>query len=156
MLKIITAICILMSLCTTAYAAPKVTENWRYYKVNGKNPAAIKAYMNANGPSGYWAYSHWYVSWSSTCKVTVRLEYTFPKLRNRAKLSAAVLKKWDTMLAHLKAHEKQHGQHGINAGNAIAKDKCRNGDVIIRKWTNQDKVFDRKTGHGKKTGVVFK
>lgn len=156
MFKVITAVCILISLSTTAYAAPKVIENWQYYKVKGNDPATITAFMNAKGPNGYWAYSNWYVSWSNACKVTVTLDYKFPKLQNRAKLSAAVLKKWDTMLAHLKAHEKQHGQHGINAGNAIAKDKCQNGDAIIRKWAKQDKVFDRKTNHGKKQGVVFK
>lgn len=154
-IRSITATLMFLSVTACTSTSPKVIKKWHYYTVSGTTLIEIKSSMNANGPSGYWAHSKWDIRWDPKCNVKVKLTYEFPKLKNRRKVPTKVLEKWDAMIFHLKAHEKQHMQHGIEAGNAIFNNNCENGDAIIRNWAAQDKILDEKTDHGKRTGVVL-
>ena len=109
--------------------------------------------MKRKGPNGYWAYAKWFVRWTSKCKVIVTLNYTFPEWTNSSTGPQDLQVKWEKMTRALKKHEENHGLHGIKAGREIVANKCRNGRAIIRKWANQDKIYDRNTAHGKKEGV---
>ncbi len=127
----------------------------KYYNIQGTTAGQLKAQMKRKGPQGHWAYSKWWVSWSSGCRVTVKLTYTFPKWTNSHKAPKSLRKSWKRMIKRLWIHERGHGQHGINAGRKIKKSGCRNPKKIIDKWAAQDKIYDRRTGHGRTQGVHF-
>lgn len=138
-----------------ASAKPSVKEKWAAYRVDGTTASQILAQMQQRGPNGYWAYTNWYVRWTGSCQVSVEISYTVPKHMNEAALPANLRTRWQAMYNALVAHERKHGQHGINAANEIAAAGCTNGDAIIKKWANADKVLDQRTTHGKTEGVVF-
>lgn len=135
---------------------PNVIESRQYYTVMGSTVPEITRSMKKNGPNGYWGYTHWYVKWDGACRITVTIKYTMPKLANRSKVSENILKRWDTMIAKLKAHEKNHGQHGINAAKEIKAGQCKSSYFILWKWNIQDTIYDLTTNHGEKEGVIFK
>ncbi|MCP5095503.1 MAG: DUF922 domain-containing Zn-dependent protease [Chloroflexi bacterium] len=112
--------------------------------------------MKRKGPKGYWAYAKWNIRWSGTCRVTLKINYTMPRWKNKNNAPKRLQKSWNKMIINLKRHEEGHGLHGINAANAIVKAKCNGSNRIITKWAKQDKVFDKKTGHGRKQGVVLR
>ena len=145
----------IIALAGMAQANPRVSEKTKYYKINGDSVKALKADMRKRGPNGFWAYTRWYVKWTGSCKVTVTVDYTMPKLANPNAVPKEVKAKFDRMYAKLWAHEKNHGQHGIDAGREIAKKKCQGGDGIIKKHAKRDKVYDKKTKHGLTEGVKF-
>ncbi len=78
-----------------------------------------------------------------------------PKHTRRGAMPAKIRVEWDSMIAALKAHEQQHGAHGINAARELVQKGCRNGDAIVAKWAEQDRIYDRNTGHGRTEGVIF-
>ena len=137
-------------------AKPKVVVKTKYYSIVGSTSRELKNQMRRKGPGGYWAYTGWYVNWSGSCQVTVTISYEYPKWKNHGQAPAALRAKWDSMISALEGHERQHGQHGVNAANEIDRTGCA-GDpkAITNKWANQDKVFDARTDHGRKQGVVL-
>ncbi len=150
------AVCCLFLAPHVAFSKPKVSEGWKYFKVSGTTIPEITQSMNKKGPYGYWAFTDWYVKWDESCRLSVTIKYTMPKLAKRNKGPANVLKKWDAMVTKLKAHERNHGKNGISAAKEIEAAKCNGGNAILKKWNKQDRLYDKKTNHGKKEGVVFK
>ena len=142
-----------MILGSSLTAKPIINEKTKYYNVSGSTVSKLRKSMKATGPNGFWAYAEWWVSWNAQCKLRVKITYTMPKIKDRAKTPLSVLKKWDAMLAQLLKHEKQHGQHGINAAQEIEAANCKNGNAIIKKWAAEDKAYDKRTKHGIKEGV---
>ncbi|KZY32212.1 hypothetical protein A3731_22505 [Roseovarius sp. HI0049] len=138
-----------------AQAKPAVKEKWGAYRVDATDANGILSQMKQRGPNGYWAYTSWYVRWTGNCQVSVEINYTMPQHVNENALPANLRNRWKSMVRALAAHERKHGQHGINAANEIAAGNCRNGDAIIKKWSNADKALDKRTTHGKSEGVVF-
>ncbi|MEQ9260200.1 MAG: DUF922 domain-containing protein [Roseovarius sp.] len=136
-------------------ANPSVKEKWASYNVNGRTSAELLSQMKQRGPNGFWAYTNWYVRWSANCKVDVEISYTMPKHTNPGSMPADVKARWDRMNAALAAHERKHGQHGINAARELVATSCKNGNAVIAKWAEQDKVLDKRTRHGETEGVVF-
>ncbi|MEO1139867.1 MAG: DUF922 domain-containing protein [Pseudomonadota bacterium] len=137
-------------------AKPRVKVSEKQYSIDATTLEGIRKQMKQRGPKGHWAYTDWYVRWTGSCELSVEITYTMPRHKNESRLDPALRKKWKSMVAALKAHEKNHGKHGINAAREIEKNGCADGDAIIRKWANQDKVYDKKTRHGATEGVVFK
>lgn len=154
-LAFLLALALSCAIAGAASAKPSVKEKWAGYRVDATTANQILAQMNQRGPNGYWAYTSWYVRWTGNCQVSVEINYTMPKHVNEAALPANLRARWEAMVNALVAHERKHGQHGINAANEIAAAGCKNGDAIIRKWANADKVLDQRTTHGKTEGVVF-
>ncbi len=154
-LALFLAIALSCAVADAASAKPSVKEKWAGYRVDGTTANQILAQMKQRGPNGYWAYTNWYVRWTGSCKVSVEISYTVPKHVNEAALPANLRARWQAMYNALVAHERKHGQHGINAANEIAAAGCKNGDAIIKKWANADKTLDQRTTHGKTEGVVF-
>ena len=146
---------ILLTSAGLASAKPKVKENWSYYEVRGNSIGQLQSQLKSKGPKGFWAYTSWYVRWSGACAVSVEIRYTMPKLIKNDAMPASVLSIWNKMYAALEKHERNHGQHGINAAREIERNGCRNGKAIIRKWAEQDRIYDRKTQHGKTEGIRF-
>lgn len=136
-------------------AKPSVSIKEQSYSVDALTADGILDQMRKRGPRGHWAYTDWYVKWTGSCKTSVSITYTMPRHRNEAKLDPALRKRWKAMLAALRKHEEKHGQHGIKAAREIESAKCANGDALIRKWADQDRVLDKRTGHGRREGVVF-
>ena len=139
-----------------AAADPAVTVTTNYYTVQGNSVDELRRQMNRKGPKGFWAYTDWYVSWSNTCRVSLRIVYTLPRWRGHDDAPAGLRAKWNTFLANLTAHEKGHGTHGRNAASEIDRSRCSNNPgAIVRRWANQDRVYDAKTRHGRTQGAMF-
>ena len=138
-----------------AFANPSVKTNWSTYSVTSTSVDQILREMQQNGPNGFWAFTRWYVRWSGSCRVSLEINYTMPKHTRRGAMPAKIRVEWDSMIAALKAHEQQHGAHGINAARELVQKGCRNGDAIVAKWAEQDRIYDRNTGHGRTEGVIF-
>ena len=156
MLKRIVLVCGVLAYGGAAYAAnPSIKTTWKYYDIEGATSKELKKQMRRKGPRGYWAYARWFVNWTSRCQVTVKIQYTMPRWKNPEGGSADLRVSWNKMIANLKEHEQGHGKHGIEAGKEVAANNCKSGTNITRKWAKQDKIFDRKTSHGRKTGVIL-
>jgi predicted secreted Zn-dependent protease len=140
---------------TTALAAPKVTEKMKTYAVDATTAVRLKQQMRNRGPKGYWGYTAWFVRWSAACKVQVEVTYTMPRHINPAAMPPKLRKSFDTMVANLMTHERQHGQHGIDAAYEIDRANCIGGQAIIKKYNRIDIEFDRRTNHGGRDGVVL-
>jgi predicted secreted Zn-dependent protease len=141
---------------TAADAKPKIKVVNKTYSVNATTAQDLIQQMDARGPKGFWAYTDWYVKWTGGCDLSVSITYTMPKHKNEAKLDPELRKSWQSFVTALRKHEELHGAHGIQAAQEIEKSKCADGDSVIRKWSEQDKVLDQRTDHGKKDGVVLK
>lgn len=141
---------------TMVEAKPKVSVVEKTYAVDATTASALVKQMGQRGPNGFWAYTDWYVNWTGSCDLSVKITYTMPKHKNEAKLDPALRENWKTFLAALRKHEEKHGAHGIQAAQEIEQTKCANGDAVIKKWSNQGKLLDKRTDHGKKEGVVLK
>ncbi len=135
---------------------PKLDVKWKFYNVKALTAKELKKQMFKKGPNGFWAYAKWTVYWTVTCKVRVEIRYTFPKWVNKNEGSDALQSEWRAMTRALKAHEEVHGSHGINAAKEILASGCKKPRKIIRKWAKQDKVFDKKTRHGARQGVILR
>ena len=138
-------------------ASTSIKTSTKYYKISGKTTKELKSQMKRKGPRGYWAYAKWNVNWKNKgCRVSVKINYTFPKWVDMNKAPNSVRVKWKKMIIALKKHEKGHGNHGINAGREISKSNCKNPKSAIKKWAAEDKNFDRRTNHGRNQGVVLR
>ncbi len=139
-----------------SFADPSITVKTKYYEIRGLTARQLKAQMRRRGPKGFWAYTRWYVRWTGNCRVSAEINYTFPRWTNRKQATGWLRQRWDRMTRNLWRHEKGHGRHGINAAHEIHKSRCRGDPMkIIRKWAKQDRIYDRRTGHGRTEGVVF-
>ncbi|MEQ9243136.1 DUF922 domain-containing protein [Roseovarius indicus] len=138
-----------------ALANPTIKENWETYPVDGTTADDILVQMQQRGPEGYWAYARWYVRWSADCQVRLRINYTMPRHVNPALLDEKLRLSWEKMLKALGKHEEQHGAHGVNAARELVEKECRDGNAIVDRWAEQDKIYDRETDHGRFEGVVF-
>ena len=153
-MKYIFALLLLFSTVTYAHSAnPTIKTTFKYYDIKGDTAKELKRQMKRKGPNGFWAYARWNVRWSSRCKVSVSIKITMPRWKNMSDGSAALQKKWKRMVTVLRIHELNHGKHGINAAKEIVAKNCKNPKKAIRKWAKQDKLYDKKTAHGRKEGV---
>ncbi|MDU8927935.1 DUF922 domain-containing protein [Alisedimentitalea sp. MJ-SS2] len=151
-----TAVVLSLSVSVTSVdAKPKVSVVNKTYLVDATTVQGLRKQMKQRGPKGHWAYTDWYVKWSGSCKLSVKITYTMPRHKNEGKLDPALRKRWKAMVRALKAHEEKHGAHGVQAAREIEKTRCANGDAVIKKWNKQDKVLDKRTKHGKTEGVVL-
>lgn len=151
------ALAIIFAVYTASFSAkasePKIITNWKFYKIKGSDARTLKVQMKRKGPRGFWAYARWWVDWTSDCKVTVKLNYTFPEWTNQSSASTSLRSDWARMTNALKKHEENHGKHGIKAAREILASKCKNPRKTIGKWAKQDKVYDKRTKHGRLEGV---
>lgn len=146
---------LLILLCSAQQAMdePAVSVIKNYYNIQGVTSGELKAQMKQKGPKGFWAYAKWWVNWSGSCRISVKVTYTFPRWVNKKNAPKSLRDSWDRMIRQLWKHEKGHGRHGINAAKEIEKSRCTNPRQVIDKWVAQDKSFDLRTRHGRSQGV---
>jgi predicted secreted Zn-dependent protease len=147
---------VLLTLAGTAQATPKVTQQTKTYNIAATSIAGLASEMKAKGPRGYWAYTAWTVRWSGDCRLSVHVDYIFPRHTRPNAMPADVRRKYDAMLKALTAHEQQHGKHGVMAAQEIEKAGCKGGDAIIRKYNAIDVDFDKRTNHGINQGATLR
>lgn len=138
-----------------AMAEPIIEENWQTYPVEGTTAGEILRQMQERGPNGFWAYTSWYVRWSADCEVRLQIDYTMPRHTAPHTLDEPLRNDWEAMLKALGQHEEKHGAHGVGAARELFETSCRDGDDIIARWAEQDRILDRETQHGRTEGVVF-
>lgn len=148
---------LLILACSTisAFANPSVQTKWASYAVTGTTVDTILRQLRNNSPNGVWAHTTWNVRWTVSCQVSLAIKHTLPKHARRGDMPAHIRVEWDQMVVALRAHEQQHGVHGMNAAYELVQKRCRNGNAIVQKWAEQDRVYDRMTGHGRTEGVTF-
>jgi predicted secreted Zn-dependent protease len=183
------AVC-LISATTAPFAAaaePTISEELSHYDVVGASPAELVAEMNALGPidsndgKKVWAKTRWHVNWqhayhteASTCSldkvsVNLRIDYTYPRWKNESDADEATRNVWNPFILALQKHERQHGQHGIDAAHEIEKeieslegrrtcDALREaadalGHSIVKKHAGRDIEYDQRTHHGRDEGI---
>ncbi|KZY32925.1 hypothetical protein A3731_21360 [Roseovarius sp. HI0049] len=139
----------------SALANPVIKENWETYPVDATTAPEILRQMGERGPDGFWAYARWYVRWSENCEVRLRIEYTMPRHVNPALMDEPLRLSWEKMIEALGKHEEQHGAHGVGAARELVTAECRDGNAIVDRWAEQDRIYDRETDHGRFEGVVF-
>ena len=140
---------------TAVIAKPTVRETIEHYKVYGNSFREIRESMAQNGPGGYWAYTSWYVKWTSSCRVSAKVKITLPELADRSVLTSRQLETWDEMMLALIVHERGHASNGVNAANEIDRRNCKRADSRIKYWAQKDINFDRETNHGHLRGVTL-
>lgn len=156
MRSILAAALLLISVAAPAWAGPKETVETRTYDVDASTIEDMRAEMTAKGPEGYWAYTTWYVSWSSGCDVEVRIIFTFPNWTAYDDAPANLQERWDSFMEHLEAHEEGHAENGRGAAQEIEDTRCGEDPyAILRNWANEDKNYDSETDHGRTQGAVF-
>lgn len=134
-------------------AAPNITETTRYYAVTATTATALKREMRAKGPKGFWGLTRWDIRWNADCDVRARIVYTLPRHARPDAMPAPLRRAFDTMVRHLAAHERLHGQNGRNAALEIDRARCRGASGIIRRYNEADRALDRLTRHGATQGV---
>ncbi|MEO1199804.1 MAG: DUF922 domain-containing protein [Pseudomonadota bacterium] len=145
-----------VSLLTDAPAEARLTltEETVHYDIRGDTAADLLDEMSDKGPEGYWGFTRWWVSWTANCEVDIEVTYTMPKWLDRDRAPTRLRQQWDRMYQALWLHEKQHGQHGINAGNEIFDTGCSEDPYdIIERWGEADRDYDARTQHGWTEGV---
>lgn len=152
---VIVALIILGVSTLASFANPTIKTNWITYPVTATSADQILRQLQENGPNGFWGFTRWYVRWTGACEVTLEIDYIMPLHMNRNEMHPTTRDAWDKMVVALTNHEQQHGAHGTNAAWELVQSGCQNGDAIVTKWSEQDGVYDRRTGHGRTEGVVF-
>lgn len=139
-----------------AHADPIIDEHTEYYDVDGDTVEDIRAAMTANTPQEFWAFTQWYVSWTSTCEVTVKITYTYPDWAGYDDADPELQDYWDNFIKNLEIHEHGHGDNGRGAGQEIEDTRCGEDPYrIIRNWGQEDVNYDTDTDHGRTQGAVF-
>jgi len=165
-----------VSTSTRHYSVDGLTENEIRNDLNDKRP------IHESGKR-YDGYTQWFVNWNfwwdesgGTCEISrvttkVKVKLTLPKLKQNRARTDAVTKKWKKYEKALIAHENGHKSHGIKAANVIEKNimnmkerkSCKEleseanriAEDILKKYSNVDIEYDRKTKHGMNEGAVF-
>lgn len=140
---------------TPAQTGTQVTEQVQHYTVTATTRNALIQELRAKGPQGYWGRTVWTVDWSASCDVRVDVTYILPKHSDISGLPAPLRQEFTRALARLTAHEKQHGQHGIQAAEALERAQCQNAEQILRQFQQMDRDYDRRTRHGVLEGATL-
>ena len=132
-----------------------ITEDIQYYDVSATTAWGLRKEMQRRGPRGYWGYARWWVSWTADCEITVTQTIQMPRHKKPDQLPPELRKRWESMLAALLRHERQHTRHGELAARQIAEANCKGAHAIIERWAAQDKAYDLRTNHGRDEGVTL-
>lgn len=158
-LRHILTACAGLALCTGGALADTMDDadvTLNTYFVEGDTLADVQADMDANGPSGFWAYTTWNVNWNGDCETTVTADVTLPRLGPGTNLSDEDVAEFDRMLAALQAHELQHVDIGLAYAADIEDKSCPdNSDAILQPYLEQERAFDVETEHGRTQGVYL-
>ena len=136
-------------------ASVKVSTKIKYYEISGNTSQQLRRQMRLKGPGRFAALTKTNVHWDQSCKVTLKITYTYPRWKDQSKASAKLRKDWKNMMRVMIKHEETHGRHSISAANEVAAAKCKNANGIFRKWERISRLFDRRTNHGIKQGMVL-
>lgn len=159
-----------------------------YYDVAGNSASKLRNAMNMEGPldqagKRFDGRTTWQLTWSfryapdgDQCKFTsmsTSLDATtvLPRWVHGDRVSASLVKKWDSYQAALRRHEDGHYAHGLAAEKEIQTlgqsfhvagacstiAKAFNGEAnsIIAKYQALDVKYDLDTDHGKNRGATF-
>ncbi|MEO0774651.1 MAG: DUF922 domain-containing protein [Pseudomonadota bacterium] len=152
---VVVTLLILAAGTLSAFANPAIQTNHTTYPVTGIRVDHIMNEFRYNGLNNHWAYTRWHVSWTGHCLVSLEITYIMPEHTRKRDMPANLRASWDRMMGALWAHELQHGTHAMNAAQELVNNGCQNGNAIIAKWQEQDRLFDEATHHGRTQGVIF-
>jgi hypothetical protein len=150
-----------------------------YYDVHGGTAAALRAELNALGPTDesgvrHDANTHWELHWNwpgtpdgscgvARAVVTHSVVVTFPRWLPAGSVDAELVSHWQRYVQALSAHEQGHVDLTLallpklevaikNASCSTANDV---GDALLSDARAEQKRYDDRTGHGRTQGAVF-
>lgn len=160
-----------------------LTENTSYYRIHGSTAQALRDRMSVQGPSGYDAYTKWYISWdydrkkqdnqciSREVKVNIKVDYTYPQWSKSEAKETGLPEKWRKYLEALRMHETGHKDIAVKAAQDIADGFTSLGEFaqcealentvdskaynIIEGARTIELNYDQQTEHGKTQGAIF-
>ena len=146
----------LLAMPYIASAEPLVVERTSYFEVDGRSIPELRAQLEAKGPGGDWARSHWSVDRLPGCRLRVTIEHVLPKWVDRVSAPEPVQLKWDRMIANLVRHENRYGLHARQAAEEVEQMGCEKDiSPVVDKWGNRDREYGLATWHGFTQGVAF-
>ena len=122
-----------------AKAVTHVSVKKTYYPISGENGADAYSSFKKNGPSLHGqralAMTHSPITWAikttfdkenSQCRVSkaetwLKVTYTYPKWKSRAKASKSMRDSWDRYFSYLEKHEKTHKKIAYKAAKKMAR-----------------------------------
>lgn len=129
------------------------------------------------------AFTTWFVKWNfnwhykdgvyciSSARSNVEVKFVLPEWENYSEASPKLKTKWDTYMKALKEHEDGHRNLGVEASKAVLS-AIKNvphrssgeqikiaanatANRVLENYRAQEREYDRRTGHGAKTGAIF-
>lgn len=149
------------------------------YPVSGRDLAAIRASLDAEGPYDrndgmhVEAITHWHFAWQwpgtadecdlSAATVRFSATVTLPRLVGAATAPPDVQASWRRYRAALEAHEANHVRYAhAHRGEVLAAIRgatCTTaeaaGQAVLQRLIEHDLAYDRETQHGASEGAVF-
>jgi predicted secreted Zn-dependent protease len=126
-------------------------------------------------------HTHWHVKWNfkwkknngichiTKVKTSLSVTYIMPQIAQGHEVAQPIRQSFENYYKSLLNHEKGHMKSGLYAAKDIEKalislgsfESCdvldetanRTANLIVKKYNNRDKEYDRKTNHGKTEGV---
>ena len=182
---------VLVFLLTTGPLAAefKIVNEIDYFDVSGDTPRELRRAMEkgcqAKACTGeHWAHTKWRVKWrykygreKNGCRLTVasvtaRVVYTLPRWPGKVGAAPGLRAKWEAMREKLEAHERNHGENGIETARKIEralldlppaadcdalKDSiAATGKRLIAEGNRWDDAYDERTDHGKHEGISLR
>lgn len=169
---------------------PSVSTKIIYYQITGSTIASLWKQINSYGPPDpktgkrFSAYTHWLTNWYyyyqqkgdrcyiTSATVTTNVEITLPQWKPNDRVQQSVKASWDGFLKALIVHENGHKQHGVSAGQEIARNLAnlppqptclalkaladRSSQLIVDKYARMDGEYDRATNHGVTQGAILR
>ncbi len=130
-----------------------------YYDVDALSYEALKQQMEDRGPRhsyGSVGLTEWSVSWNWACQVSVRTRILLPRHTDPEAMSIRQRQNWTAFTMALRLHERTHQHHFLQAAREIAKNRCIGADYILRYWVAETHLFDLRTEHGRREGLVLR
>jgi predicted secreted Zn-dependent protease len=160
-----------------------LTINTTYYSIGGSTAQELRDEMNRRGPGNSDAYTRWYVSWtyprvtgengcdSGLVEVSVSVDFTLPQWTPPANADHELVKRWEQYMTALQIHENGHQDIAVAAGRDVlqalsalpAYPSCdeldhsmnASGQAILKRYRQQELLYDQTTDHGAIQGARF-
>lgn len=131
-----------------------VDVTYETYELSADTLRDLWAEIEAEGPSGFAAWTTWYVNWTAECDLSVTATIILPELAPDAFLSDVEALEFERMVNALRSHELGHVQMGVGFAEDVQAAGCQGDtDAIHAEWLAAERAYDEDTNHGQTQGA---